>query len=367
MKVTTKTFVLTALLDKARNVLPRTSVQQVLTNYLVEADERGLRVVATDLDLSVIASSSVATCAEPGRVLLPGKMLDDLVKSAAEDDLHLTVADGNATIEAGKARWSLKAGDDSAYPTLIDPEGLDTTEVDRAAFVAALQRVYKAASGEAHRVNLAMVDVAQGRFRASDGVRFQQVETDFDLTMSLPVGAVKDLLALLKATEAATFRVGQTDDDLVFLVNDDVFGVSKLTVEFPNVEDILLRPALTNGLEMWVDRDDLLAAIKRVRVTADPEVGGVRWDLDHDRLTVRCADRYGNVAEETLMVRWNHGARTVAFQHTHLVDLLSSATSRSLRLWLGEDTKTRKCPLLLRDEEARSLSILNQILADFVG
>lgn len=368
MKVTSKTFVLRGLIDKASSVLPRGSTAtDVLRNLLIEATEDGLRMIATDLELTVLATTAIATVGEPGRVLVSGKKLAAIAAQAKDTDVTFEVTGGELSIHAPPTRWSLRTVDDTTYPALPSFTEEDFAEVERDSFVTALSSVAKAASTDTVRANLMLVDITDGRFRAADGARFQQVTAAFPIDIQIPVHAVSELLRLLRGTEATTFRVMETDDHLVFGVGDDVFLVNRLLVQFPNVDQVLLKPAMANDKELWVDRDDLVAAIKRVRVTADEDTGGVVLGLTTDRLTIRCSDRYGNASTEALIVRWNGSPREVAFQHEHLIDLVQSAPERSMRLWFGEDTKTQKSPVLLRDEATGLIAILNQIRREYVG
>jgi len=368
MQFTTKVFVLKALIDKAASVLPRgSSVQDVLRNLLIEAHDDELRMVSTDLELTLLASSGIVSITEPGRVLVDGKRLVAIANQAKDGDATVTLREGELDIQAPPTRWRLRTGEESSYPSLPTLDGLEWHDVDREPFVATLGRVAKAAGTDTVRANLMMVDISDGRFRAADGARFVQIEQDFPLDMQIPVHAVKDLLRLLKTTEATSFRCAETDDHLVFAVGDDVFLVNRLVANFPNVDEVLIKPALANDQELWVDRDDFVDAVKRVRVTADEDTGGVVLGLESNRLMIRCSDRMGNASTEALIVRWSGPKREVAFQHEHLIDLLLSAPERSMRLWLGEDTKTQKAPLLLRDDDSGLLATLVQIRREYVG
>jgi DNA polymerase III sliding clamp (beta) subunit (PCNA family) len=372
-KFETKKFVLQSLLQKALVVLPKTDLVEVLKNFQIEVtggDTPSLRVAATDLDLWALASTNIVTVSEPGTIALSGAKLVEIAETAEDGDLVVEAENGVATISVKRTKWELRIADGSEYPSFPDLEGLNFHDIDRASFVVALQAVSRAATKEATRQNLAMVDVSDKRIRASDGVRYHQVLLENwpeDLRTHIPIGAVEVLIKMLRGTEANKFQLADTEEQLVFRIGADIFVTSKLVVEFPNVDAILLTPALEGNTEpLEVDREDLLHAIRRVRITSDPETSAVALLLTQDQVQVRSQDKFGNTAVEELDSSWKAPERMVAFNHRHLTDMLDSIDSPTCTFWLGKDTKTKRSSLLLRDDDSKSLGVLIQQRPDWV-
>ena len=369
----TKRFALQSLLDKAATVLPTRDTVPVLKNFLVEVDDdpQRLRVIATDLELSVLAVSEVVSVGQAGTGVFPGARLLELVREASDGDVAVKVDAGVATIEVGRTSWTLKLLDGSDYPALTDVAEVDFSTVDRARFVQALTSVRGAASSEAMRLALMMIDVSDGRMRAADGVRLQQVTLEKwpkGLDFQLPVAAVDTLVRLLRSTDLDTISIGQTEDFIVFKIASDYYVANKLNAEFPDVDTLLLKPALANKHRLTVDREELESAVKRVRVTADPETAAIVVSLTKNSLTVSSKDKYGNAAVEELDSGWEGSDREIAFNHKHLLDMLSMAGDvKTCEFLLGDDTKTRRSPLLLSDEKTGLVSVLNQIRIDFLS
>lgn len=368
----TKKFVLQSLLQKAMAVLPKTDLVQVLTNFQIEVTagkEPSLRVAATDLDLWALAATNLVTATEGGTITLPGTKLAEIAESAEDGDLVVEARNGMATITVSRTKWELRLADGSEYPSFPDLNGTEFHAIERAPFVSALQSVAKAATKEATRQNLAMVDIHGGQVRAADGVRYHQVRMDgwpkgFDT--HIPIGAVDVLVKMLRSTEAPTFQLGDTGVQVVFLIGPDVYVASKLVVEFPAVDQALLSPALANDQQLEVGRTDLLRAIRRVRITSDPETSAVVLLLTQDKVEVRSQDKYGNTAVEELDASWTAPERTTVFNHRHLTDMLDTVDAPNCTFFLGKDTKTRRSNLLLRDDSSGSLGVLTQQRADWV-
>jgi DNA polymerase-3 subunit beta len=368
LKLKTKKFALQSLLDKAASVVPTKDLLPVLKNFLIVAEPGHVRVIATDLELSVIATSEMVTVQEAGTAVFPAKRLLDIVKEAEDGDLEISVEKGEALIEVGKTHWKLKLMDGSDYPELPDASEVEWYEVDRAKLIGAIRSVRYAAATETVRPSLMMIDVEDGNMRASDGVRFQQVPVgDKTPDMQIPINAVDDLLKTLNTTEAQKIAIGEDEDCLIFKIGGDVFIAQKLNAKFPDVNEMLLKPALANDKELNVDRQDLVSAIKRVRITADPETSGIVLELKPDAMIVRSKDKYGSTCEEEITAKWSDGERNIAFNHQHLLDMLTMADVKSCQFFLGQDTKTRPSPLLLKDESSGMVGVLNQVRLDWLG
>jgi DNA polymerase III subunit beta len=358
-------FVLQGLLEKAASVLPTRDVMLVLKNFYVVVTNHRISIAATDLELSILTSSESVFTQRAGTAILPGKKLLEITKAAEEGSLVVDVKDNLATVSVGPTQWHLKlmSGDD--YPELPIVDDIDFHVVDKEKFVNAIAKVRYAACLEVTRPNLMLIDIKNNRMRAADNVRFQQVDVDFPLDIQLPILAVPNLVKLLQASDQQKIEVGEDQNFLAFRVNSDVFIANKLNVVFPNVDQILLEPALENDKELKVDRVELQAAVKRVRINADFVTSAVILSLKSGKLTVLARDRNGNDSTQTIEVHWPYASKEVSFNHQHLLQMLDMSDVKTCVFFLGEDTKQRRQPLLMKDDSTGQLGVLGQTRVDF--
>jgi DNA polymerase-3 subunit beta len=362
-----KKFSLQALLEKAGSVVPSRDVLAVLKNFLIEATPGKIRIAATDLELSIVVASEMVFVQRPGVAVFPAKKMLEIVREAEEGEIHIDVVDSKAHIKVGRASWTIQLQDGSEYPALPEDEGIERVAVARAAFLTAIMSVRHAAAKDTVRPSLMMLDISDGKVRAADGVRFQQVEVAGVPDMQIPINAVSDLVKILQSTEAPVVEIGQDDTSLIFRIGQDEFVAQKPTATYPDVDEVLLKPALANDQELHVDREELVGAIKRVRINADPETSAVVLELTKDLVTVRAKDKTGSTANEPVDAAWSHPDRTMSFNHVHLTELLNSLESKSAVLRFGADTKTRPTALLARDADQGMTALLNQLRLDWVG
>lgn len=362
-----KRFVLKEILDKAATVVPTRDVAPVLKNVQVVARDGRLRVAATDTELSMVATTELVDIIVEGVCVLPAKRMLDILKEAGEFDVHLKVAGTQASITIGRTTWNQVLATGADFPDVSAPLGdLVLTEVDREAFAFALAAVRYAACRDANRANLMMIAVTGDTMTAADGARFARIPTEpLGFDCQIPIDAVDDLLRLLKNHDLDTIGVGQTPTGLIFTLGTDTFIVTTLLSEFPDLEAQWLRPALANKHELTVNRAELLSAIRRVRISADPNTSAIALSLAPDLVTVAARDKYRNAATEPVQAEWAGAERTLVVNHAYLVDALTHHTGEECVFSLGDDTRTRRTPLLLRDPDTGSVAVLQQMNLDW--
>lgn len=361
----TKKFNLEALILKAVNAIPSRDLMPVLKNFLIVVVDGKLKVSATDVELSVVATSGAVSASVEGRAVFPAKKLQEIVRSAPEGEINICVEvkdnKASAKIETERTTWNIRLMPDEDYPDLPNADEYDFSDVSKTKFIAAIKQVRQAVTSDTMRGHLRMIDISDGRMRASDGVRFQQVTLDFPQDVQIPINAVDDLMKVLALSEADEFGISENEDSLLFKIGKDLFVAQKMNHEFPNVDETLLKPALENDFSLHVDRRDLINAIKRVRITADEETSAVLLHIDTDSITVTSKDKNGSTSSETVDATWEQNPRTVAFNHKHLLDMLNMAEVSSCEFRLGKEIKNRPGPLLLTDDASGMVGVLLQM------
>lgn len=368
LKFEIKTFVLKALLDRAITVVPTRDVMPVLKCFQFQLFAQQLRIVASDMEHTLVAATSMVTCHEPGSAVFPARKLLDIVKAAEDGTVAITVTGTTANIAIGRASWTLKLQGGDDYPAIPTIEEAEFVTIGRDTFLNALTAVKYAASRDPNRASLNIIDIADGKLTASDGSRIQQITiSEFPINLRIPISAVDDLMRLLKTTDVQTLDVGHSELKIIFRFASDVFIISKFFANFPAMEAQMLRPALENKHTLDVDKNDLVNALKRVRINADTESSAIALALSRNELTISAVDKFGNTAAETIFASYTGQAHTVVVNHRYLTEMIGTYGDATCHFKLGDDTRTRRAPVLLRNTETGSTGALQQMNADWVG
>ena len=171
----------------------------------------------------------------------------------------------------------------------------------------------------------------------------------------------------LESSELEEVQVGETDSHLVFRVSGTVFLASRMLAKFPDVEKLLLRPALENRLKLTADKSELASAVRRVRINADSTTSAIGLQLADGALTVIARDTNKNRAQESIAVAWDGPDRLVVVNHQFLTEMLAAYPSQECQFWLGAESGRKRSVLMLKDEESGSVGIIYQMLASLVG
>lgn len=366
-----KREVLLSLLEKAMPVVPTRDIIPVLTNLEFRLSEEELIITASATDKSVRVLTSQVITKQPGKQLIPARMLYSIIREAAPESLvyleatvhGLVVVAGAYTSEIALPKSS------SGFPELEPLEGVRFHEVDRSAFINAISTVKYALPGKDFfgQDSLRMVSIKGGKFTAFDGARFQQVRIPgFELRMQLPTADIAVLLKVLSFFDAEMLDVGEISKKLIFRVGNVVFYLNKLETPYPNVEQLWLRPALTNDQEFIVDKQELITAIKQVRVTADSTSNAVGLIMDENSVKIVAKDS-NNSSSTTIKCSWSGKPRTVVVNYMHLAEMLKSYAPKECKFLLGEDTRTYKSPILLKDDDTMAIATIGQMPAYRAG
>ncbi|WP_433516466.1 DNA polymerase III subunit beta [Nonomuraea sp. CA-143628] len=145
MKLSIDPKLLAGTVTAAARSLPQRPVIPVLSGLLLEAADDRITVSAFDYDIAH-RSHAAADVAEPGRVLLPGRVLAEVAKSLPTGVfVEVTATDTEATLTCGRSEFvlpTLPADDFPALPEPPEPAGT----VDGDVFVTAIHQVVTACS-----------------------------------------------------------------------------------------------------------------------------------------------------------------------------------------------------------------------------
>src|SRR5947199_2954657 len=188
MRITvSKDELVQALAVVSRAVSTRTSVQ-ILSGILLEPHEAGLRVAATDMELSLRATLP-AQLEGDGAIVLPGKTFADIARLLPADEVAIEHKPSESVVHvtSGSASYTLHTYNPEDFPRLPELEAVSTFAVERAPLLETIARVARAASRDESRPVLTgiLVQFTAGTLvmAAPDSYRLAVKQTDLDGTV----------------------------------------------------------------------------------------------------------------------------------------------------------------------------------------
>lgn len=348
------------MLEKAAIVVPNADVIPVLANFQIQASEAAVRVVTTNLKLFMLCATKNVEVSIPGIAFFPVKRFLEVIKEC-DEEIRISVANQEAEIQSGRTIWTLKLHSGIGYPALPSISDLLIKEVDKNPFLKAVQNTEYAASRTPAKSSMMMLHIEKEKIVAYDGVRLQQFALKgFPFDVDIPVDSVNDLLKLIDKSELSTIRIGEASNHLVIQAGSDMLIINKLSEKFPDIQSLVLGPALRNAHTVKVATKALIEAIKDVRVLADKESPAIALCVEEQGLSVRSLDRFGNMASTMVDLEALAARRKIVVNHKMLMEMLGVYEAPICHFQFPEKSKYL-APILLTDPESGSISILQQM------
>ncbi len=254
-----------------RTVGTRVSLPALSGVYL-EATGDSLILRATDLEVAAEITLPVQV-ETSGRVLLPGRLLAQLVARFPDAPVELLSDGERVEIACGRARFRVRGMHVDDFPVLAAPEPDAPAGVLRSdAFSRMVSQVARAASTDEGRPVLTGVylDAVNGSVRtaATDSyrlaVRTLAFETPIEGSALIPARSLQEA-AKAAAELGGSVKIVLEDGQVSFLFGDRRLTTKLIEGTFPNYQALL-----PDGFEtsVTVDRSVLVEALQRVAIVA---------------------------------------------------------------------------------------------------
>ncbi len=357
MKLETKRENLLKPLQHVVGVVERRQTLPILSNVLMIADDRGLQLTATDLEVELSTRTDLPIEA-PGEVTLPARKLLDILRALPEDaDVSLSVEEeGKAVIRCGRSRFSLATLPAADFQTLEELPFEGHARLPRHALKRLIERSYFAMAQQDVRyyLNGLLLEVGGNRLRAvaTDGHRLALCDVegalepgDFERQVILPRKGVQELLRLLSDSEdEALLKIGPNHAQA--LLGDIRFTSKLIDGKFPDYHRVV--PQETDQ-PILADRLLLRSALTRAAILSNDQYRGVRLRLEPWKLQLLAHNPEQEEAEEDLEVNYTGEAMEIGFNVTYLLDALGALSGELVKLSITDSNSS--CLLQEAEEE----------------
>jgi DNA polymerase-3 subunit beta len=321
----------------ARGVSTRTAVL-VLGGIQLRAVDGHLHLAATDMELS-LRTSVEADIDSDGEVVVPGRLLLDIVRSLPDSDVQLEHKSDESMllITSGSASYRIHTYAAEDFPRLPDLDSVPLSPVDRDALLETINRVGRSASRDESRPVLTGILV---RFEtdklvmaATDSYRLAIKETPAasgvpDLEAIIPARALQELARI--GANADDVQLGVQENHVVFGADGAWLTTRRIDGQFPNVRQLL--PEQFEH-ELQLPREELLDVVRRVSLMAQRN-SPLRLRFAAGELTVSAQTQDVGEAKESLPAPFNADTLEIGFNAEFLRDGLESVDSPTVRFKL---------------------------------
>jgi len=337
LRVTCPRDALSSALSVVARGLSTRSAVQVLTGILLQPDDGKLTLAATDMELSLRASV-VGDVTGDGAVVVPGRLLADLVRLLPDDSVSLSYDQSDGMLEITSGRYASKVNVFSAedFPRLPDLD-VELHSLAATALLGTIEKVARAASRDESRPVLTGILVRFEGDRltmaATDSYRLSVKETELgesgpELDAIIPARALQELSRL--AAGGDVVRLGVHENHVVFDAGGVWLTTRRIDGQFPNYKQLLPE---TFEVEVTTPREPLLEVIRRAGVMAQRNAP-LRLRFSEGELSVSAVTQDVGEAREALEIDYAGEPLEIGFNPEFLRDGLEAVGGETVQLKL---------------------------------
>jgi DNA polymerase-3 subunit beta len=307
---------------------------------MVAAGEHGVELSATDLETSVRLPTT-ANVDQPGRALVPARLLLDVVRMAPGESVECELDGANQVLivrsKANTIRLRvLREEDFPQLPEFVDGAG---SALPGGAFAAAVGQVGRAASRDETRPLLTGVSMtAEGqalRIVATDSYRLAVKEIELAsataaFQVTVPARALAEAARLTQQEGADEVTVATTHNQIIFSINRIMLASRLIDGHFPDYRQLLPE---TVEHELHFATEELLDVVRRVSLVAQKNTP-LRLGLSEGELTVSARTPDVGEGSEAIPSEFRGEPFEIGFNPTFLRDGLESVGSARMVLKL---------------------------------
>jgi DNA polymerase III subunit beta len=341
MKLTATREDLLSPLQSVIGVVERRQTMPVLANVLLSAREDQLSITGTDLEVELMATSSVSVGAG-GDITVPGRKLLDIFKALPEKtSVTLSTEGERVSIKAGRSRFTLSTLPAAEFPVVDEINAQQTLTVSQGEFRRLIDKTHFSMAQQDVRYYLnGMLLETEGkslRAVATDGHRLALCETELAnraktaQQVILPRKGVLELQRVLGTEGQLELAVGT--NHIRAQVGHVRFTSKLIDGRFPEYGRVI--PANpTKAIE--ADREVLRAALQRTAILSNEKYRGIRLILKSDLLTLQAHNPEQEEAEDQIEVVYQGDELEVGFNVNYLLDALSAIETEKVEIGLTD-------------------------------
>lgn len=331
-------------LQSVSGIVERRHTLPILSNALLNINkEKGLSLVATDLEIQITTSLLPQGIEADASITVSAKKLQDIVRALPDD--ALIALDGKENLlqlRAGKSKFNLQTLPAEDYPKLsISDEQICEFTLSQIELKRLFNQVQYAMAQQDIRyyLNGLLLVLEPGKLRvvATDGHRLSLAVLDTPTIQQnaeaiLPRKTVTELIKLLGETEEE-IRIG-LGKNLVTFTFGNINLVSKVIEgKFPDYNKVVPGHYVNH---VTLDRLGLLRAMQRAAILSNEKFRGVRMVLTQNSLRVICNNSEQEEAEEEIEIDYANEPLDIGFNVTYLLDVLSNVENGQVVCSFGD-------------------------------
>jgi DNA polymerase III subunit beta len=328
MKFSVSSGELVKSLSAVVGAVPNKATMPILETVLLECEDGKVKLCATDLEVSIVEYVDADIISE-GSVAAPARRLLETLRQLPDIPVLFEVDEkGNVKFKTDKGNYKLageKAADFPAIPSLEDGQLIKTSTES---LTRSIQKTSFAVSNDDLRPAMMgvyfQIGTEESKIAATDGHRLVRL-IKRNLTAVKPVNFIvpqKALNLVTKALDGLDCELTISREHARFRSGNTMVITRLINETYPNYESVIPRE---NDKELKVNRDQMLATVKRVSIFSSSTTRQIRLQLRADELIIAAEDiDMSSEAKESIACEYSSEDMEIGFNARYLSDVLGN-------------------------------------------
>lgn len=320
------------LVQQVASVADKKNTLPILSNVLICVENTQISLIATDLEIELVAKDALQGNVTPGEVTAPSRKLLDICRSLPEnEDVHCKIEGDRLVIKQGRARFVLSTLPAADFHPVQRGSAKIAAKLPQSTLRQMMMstRFAMANNDTRYYLNGMLFETEGGKLRlvATDGHRLAVNECQEayfpaqpPLHVIVPRKAIMELVTLLNDS-AEPVELFFNDNTLVAKTATTEFTTKLVEGRFPDYRRVMPPPAT---LELGLDRDILKQCLMRAATLSNEKNRGVRLQLGADLLRIVANNPEQEEAEAEIHIPYQGGAFEIGFNAGYLLEVLST-------------------------------------------
>lgn len=331
-------------IQTVENVITAKAALPILSHILIETQQEGLKLTATDLDIGISCVIPVEI-QEPGAITIPARRFSDIIKELPSDGVEVSTKKNNLVIIKTKlCQFKIMGLAREEFPKLPEFKDKEVIKLEQAdlkqmlaltSFAVSFDETRYILNGilfRIHKNNLTLV--------ATDGKRLAIMEKklsqdiDKDIHIIVPIKTIHELNRNLKEGGELSLVLG--NNQVLFDLGNIMIISRLIEGEFPDYKQVIPPPS---DNKMKVDRAEFLLAVKRAALLSTPDYQAVKLEVFKNKLVVSKSTPDIGESREEVSVEYQGKEMVIGFNPNYLMDVLKNLTQGEVEFELTDTEK----------------------------
>ena len=369
MKFIVNSTALLKELQKLNSVIGSNNTLPILDNFLFEITSNSMTIIASDLEVTMMATISVEADTT-GKVAIPARILTDTLKTFSNQPLTFVIDTDIFSIEMSSeiGNYKLAGQNSDEFPKTPTLSESSSTTFSGEILANAINKTLFASGNDELRPVMSGVfselSSEQVTFVATDAHKLvKHTRTDLSSDKTTSFILPKKPLNILKnnITEDEDIKLEFNDTNALFSFNNSTIICRLIDGKYPNYDAVIPKE---NPNKLTIATAALLSSIKRVSIYANKTTHQIRLKIAGSELQITSEDLdFANKAEERLSCQYEGEDMEIGFNSKFVIEMLSNIGAKQICIEMSAPNRAGIIlPLDGQDEGENTLMLVMPVM-----